>query len=36
MLGKGGHEMAKKLQDFYLKNGGEGLARNAEHLQEYA
>ena len=27
---------AKKLQDFFLKNGEEGLARNAEHMQEYA
>ena len=28
--------MTKKLQDFFLKNGGEGLARNAEHMHEYA
>ena len=36
MLGKGVYEMAKKLQHFFLKNGEEGLARNAEQIQENA
>ena len=28
--------MAKKLHNFFLKNGEEGLARKAEYMQEYA